>query len=128
MENVITTAQAASRSPSAVPASRNTSPVVVKATQVLHTPAGMLLGRMYYDGFIDATLLRKEGSGCPHTGGEHTLTLQMAPDDMAAWLQLVEERYATHYGVQDFVRSVKERAIAKYSHLRDIFGVAPWFN
>lgn len=88
-----------------------------KASQTQHTPAGNLLGKMYYGGFIDAVLQHEESTGYPHNGGEHTLTLNLSVDGFNAFLALVEETYPRHPGTPEFIVSVRERAMTRYPKL-----------
>lgn len=85
----------------------------VTASQRQHTPAGDLLGRMYYSGFLDKALSRNDYSGYPHNGGEHTLHLHLRPADLDAFLALVQEHYPRHEGTQPFVTSVREKMHAR---------------
>lgn len=87
----------------------------IKASQRQHTPAGDLLGRLYYGGFLSAVLAREDYSGYPHNGGEHTLYLDMPPADIEAFLELVQERFPAHEGTQPFVASVREKVSARLS-------------
>lgn len=68
--------------------------LLITASQPQHTPAGRLLGKMFYSGFIGSVLSRDEYFGYPHNGGEHTLHLKLSTDDVPAFLSLVEERFA----------------------------------
>ncbi len=81
----------------------------ITASQPQHTPAGSLLGRMYYGSFLDATLSRDQRSGYPHNGGEHTLNLSLSLEDLKAFLDLVLETFRGHEGALPFVASIKER-------------------
>ncbi|MGF6440221.1 hypothetical protein [Paraburkholderia youngii] len=98
------------------------SVISVNASQKQHTPAGRLLGRMYRGSFIDSTVSRDEFSGYDHNGGEHTFRLHMKPADIAAFLELVEETFASHDGMPGFVASVTARAVEKYPRLAEFFG------
>jgi hypothetical protein len=88
-----------------------------EASQLEHTPAGKLLGKMYYGGFIDAALKRGESTGYPHNGGQHSLTLILSADELTAFLSLVEESYPQHPGTSEFIASVRERAIKNHPRL-----------
>lgn len=81
----------------------------VTASQPQHTPAGSLLGRMYYGSFLDKVLSRDQRSGYPHNGGEHPLSLSLSLADLKAFLDLVLETFKGHEGAQPFVDSIKER-------------------
>ena len=98
------------------------SVIAVNASQRLDTAAGRLLGRMYYGSFIDKTLSHGESTGYPNNGGEHTFRLHMKPADIVAFLELVEESFAGHVGMPEFVASVKARAIEKHPRLAELFG------
>ena len=88
-----------------------------EASQPEHTPAGKLLGKMYYGGFVDAALKRGESTGYPHNGGQHSLTLILAVSEFNAFLALVEETYPQHPGMPEFITSVRERAVKHYPKL-----------
>lgn len=82
----------------------------IEASQPQHTDAGALLGHLYYGGFINKTLKHGvESFGYPHNGGLHSLSLRLAPADLQAWLTLVEEQYAGHPGLADFVSNVRRQ-------------------
>lgn len=87
------------------------------ASQPQHTPAGKLLGSMYYGGFLEKVLARDEASGYPHNGGEHSLTLHLTPSSLESFLALVEESYPGHAGAPTFVESVRSRAVQRYPEL-----------
>ncbi|WP_186214576.1 hypothetical protein [Burkholderia gladioli] len=91
--------------------------VCVNASHPQDTPAGRILYRMYYGDFLAQALVRNEYSGFPHNGGEHTLRLRMAPPDLKAFLELVEERFAPHPGAAEFCESVRKRFEHKYPRL-----------
>ena len=91
----------------------------VTASQPQHTPAGALLGRMYYGRFLDDVLEREQRSGYPRNGGEHTLSLKLSLADLKAFLDLVLESFNQHEGAMPFVMSVKERFAKAHPHLVD---------
>lgn len=80
----------------------------IKSSHPEHTLAGKLLAKMYYGGFIDNTLVMNEESfGYPHNGGYHSLTLRLSKEDAKAFVELVEERYDGHPGLQDFSQHIR---------------------
>jgi hypothetical protein len=89
----------------------------VTATQPQHTPAGKLVGKMYYGAFLESVLLRTEYSGYPHNGGEHSLTLQLPLAGLKSFLDLVKSSFASHPGAADFVASVTAQFQKKYPRL-----------
>jgi len=91
--------------------------VYVNASQPQHTPAGKLLGKMYYGGFLDRVLQRDEYSGYPHNGGEHSLSLKLIPTDLFSFLAIVGESFPTHEGTSEFVTSVKASFSQRYPAL-----------
>lgn len=93
--------------------------VIVEASQPQHVPAGRLLGKMYYSGFLDV-LSHDESWGYPHNGGRHTLVLKMVPGDLSSFLNLVQEQYAQHEGLTDFVSSVRAQFSKSYPKLQAI--------
>jgi len=89
----------------------------VKASQPQHTPAGRLLGKMYYGGFLDKVLQREEYNGYPHNGGEHSLSLKLEPTDLFSFLALVGESFPNHEGTSEFIASVKDSFAKRYPAL-----------
>ena len=89
----------------------------VRASQPQHTPAGRLLGKMYYGGFIDV-LKRDESSGYPHNGGEHSLSLYMTPPNLSSFLSLVADTFPNHEGTEPFIASVKANVAQRYPALQ----------
>lgn len=94
----------------------NTAPYI-KASQPQHTPAGRLLGKMYYGGFLDKVLQREEYTGYPHNGGEHSLSLKLEPTDLHSFLALVGESFPNHEGTAEFIESVKASFAKRYPAL-----------
>ena len=85
----------------------------VNASCAKNTPEGELLSLMHYSGFVDV-LNKKEITGFPHNGGEHTLRLFLSHDDIDAFLTLVEEVYGNLAGeypkrVNAFVNHVRKK-------------------
>ena len=95
--------------------------ICVSASQPQHVPAGNILRKMYYGGFLEKVLSREEYSGYPHKGGEHSLQLKMEPRDLSAFFDLVLERFGTQEGSAEFVASVKARIFSKYPSLQLTF-------
>jgi hypothetical protein len=91
--------------------------IYVKASQPQHTPAGRLLGKMYYGGFLDKVLTREESHGYPHNGGEHSLSLHMPAPDVFSFLDVVGETFPNHDGTAEFIASVKARISQQYPAL-----------
>lgn len=79
----------------------------INASHPQHTPAGKLLGVMYYSGFIQTALSQEQRSGYPHNGGEHTFSLSMSPADIGAFLAIVKETYPSHPGTMPFCSHVQ---------------------
>ena len=90
----------------------------IHASQALHTPAGNLLYRMYYGGYISKILISGERSGYPHNGGEHTLTLRLNLSDLEAFLALTQEVFKGHVGLPDFFQTVSEEMRSKYPSVK----------
>lgn len=64
----------------------------LKLSQPQHTPAGDALRAIYYRTRLCDLFDHDHRSGYPHNGGEHSLVLfQVDADDVAAWLDLVDE-------------------------------------
>ena len=82
--------------------------LVVDASQPLHTPAGLLLGKMYYGTFLEKTLKNEEYSGFPNNGPEHTLRLHLRQDDLKCFLSLVSETFKSP-AAEEFVQSVMRK-------------------
>ena len=79
-------------------------------SQPQYVPAGRILYKMYYSGFLEKTLDRAERSGFPHNGGQHTLRLHMPEADILAFLDLVKETFALYVKeVEAFIESAHER-------------------
>lgn len=79
----------------------------VEASQLLHTEAGLLLGKMYYGSFLSNTLKDEEYLGYPHNGNQHSLTLKMKKPDIDAFCDIVLQTYPNKGG-KDFVATIKE--------------------
>lgn len=79
----------------------------IKASQPQYTPAGKLLGSMYYGSFLQTALSSEQYSGYPHNGGEHTLSLTMSPADVGAFLEIIKETYPHHPGTEPFCAHVQ---------------------
>lgn len=79
--------------------------LLVDASQPIHSPAGLLVGKMYYRGFLDKVLAPNEFSGYPHNGPEHTLRLKLCNKDISAFLALVKETFNCQ-AAEDFAQSV----------------------
>ena len=83
------------------------SVLAINASQPQHTPAGSVLGHMYYRGFLEKVLSRDEYSGYPHNGGMHSLTLYLSKEDAHAFLDLAKTHFARYpEEVEAFVASV----------------------
>ena len=63
-----------------------------------HTPAGRVIGEMFYRGFLDAVLHRDEYSGRPNDGTMNKLRLKLEPSDFDAFLKLVPDFSAQFEG------------------------------
>lgn len=85
----------------------------IRASQPQHTPAGKLLGKLYYRGFLDL-LDQSEYSGYPHNGGEHSLSLSMTEENLSALLSLIRATYATHEGCEPFINSILSEIATRY--------------
>ncbi len=100
----------------------------VNCSQPQGTPAGNLLGHMFYGGFLGQVLKMSERRGYPHNGGEHSLTLMLtSPEEYEAFLALVQDRYGKAAGVEEFVQSVKDNFFKKY-HRELILGASNGIN
>lgn len=91
-----------------------TNIVFIEASQPQHVPAGNLLGKMYYSGFLRSVLVRDEYMGYPHNGGEHSLMLKIAPKDLQSFFALIREAFPSHEGVSEFIESVTANFKKKY--------------
>lgn len=89
----------------------------VNASQPQHTPAGSLLGRMYYHGFLDKLLSREQYSGYPHNGGEHSLTLSLSEEDLSAFMAIAREKYAKDEGLPAFLETIQTNLKKRYPSL-----------
>lgn len=87
------------------------------ASQPQHTPAGNLLGRMYYRGFLTTLLSREQYSGYPHNGGEHSLTLSLSKEDLTAFVDTVREKYAGDEGLPAFLATIETNLKKRYPSL-----------
>lgn len=90
------------------------SPLRIDLSQPQNTPAGTLLGRMYYSGFIEAVLTQAEFSGYPHNGGMHSFSIAMQPADLKAFLDTVQDTFKGHPGVAEFVESSTAKMHQRY--------------
>lgn len=90
----------------------------INASQPQHTPAGMVLCKMYYGSFLESTLNRDQFSGFPHNGGEHTLRLRLSPPDLKAFLDLVLDHFKGSEGARNFVQSVQDKARMNYPRMQ----------
>lgn len=88
----------------------------VKASQPQHTPAGVLLGKMYYGQFLQTVLKRDEYSGYPHNGGEHTLVLHLSQTDLQSFMDLVVEYFGDNEATQIFNYTIKRNAAVGRYH------------
>lgn len=77
----------------------------IDASQPLHAPAGLLLGKMYYGSFLQNSLKEDEYSGYPNNGPEHTLRLHLTLGDLKSFLDLVIETFKSP-AAEEFVQSV----------------------
>lgn len=89
----------------------------VDASQPQHTPAGNLLGRMYYRGFLTTLLSREQYSGYPHNGGAHSLTLSLSEEDLTAFVAVVREKYAGDEGLPAFLETIESNLKKRYPSL-----------
>ena len=80
----------------------------IDLSQPEHTPAGRILSEMWYGAFLE-NFSREEVSGCPNTGGRHTLYIKMNKEDFIAFLDLIKETYREN----DFQGTVELIAFAK---------------
>lgn len=92
--------------------------VRVDLSQAQHIPAGNLLSKMFYSGFITDTLSREQFSGYPHNGGQHSLWLSLTPADMQDFLDIVRSRFEKHPGLPEFISSAITRLKARYPALQ----------
>ena len=85
-------------------------------SQCIHTPAGNLLGRMWYDGFIQNLLIKNEYSGFPNNGGHHTFHLKLSVQDLYAFLELVKDLYGKRQKdeVSVFLKVAQEKLDTHY--------------
>jgi hypothetical protein len=81
---------------------------LIDASQPLHTPAGRVVGRMYYGNFLDSVLRQEEYSGFPNNGPEHTLFLKLSFADFRAFIALVRESFDAS-AAEAFYQSVAAR-------------------
>lgn len=95
-----------------------TTLVNIDVSQPQHTPAGLLLGKMYYGGFLEAVLSRSEYSGYPHNGGVHSLYLCMKPDDLNAFIECVQTAFPGREGVSPFIDSIRTEVSKRYPSLK----------
>jgi hypothetical protein len=91
--------------------------VMASMSQPQHTPAGRLVGVMYYRGFLSKALNREEYSGYPHNGGEHTLVLHLVPSDLNAFLDLVRETFKHHEGMPSLMELTASKLHQRYPGL-----------
>ena len=71
------------------------------------TVPGRFLGKLFYrTKLLDVLIPRKEYTGSPNNGGEHTLRLYMEEGDVRAFLSLIEECCAETPGCREFVQYV----------------------
>jgi len=59
------------------------------------SPAGKVVGHLHYHGILECLLHDDEYSGSPSEGGSHFLRLHISRPDLEAFLDLIEEYYAT---------------------------------
>ena len=95
-----------------------TSIAFIEASQPQHVPAGNLLGKMYYSGFLRSVLERDEYMGYPHNGGQHSLMLKLKPADLPSFFALIREAFPSHEGVTEFIESVTANFKKKYPALQ----------
>lgn len=77
---------------------------------------GHVLNKILYGmskGYDDLWEMAPGATGCPHNGGEHTLTLRGTRQDINSWLDLVVEEFPDWEGCASFVKGlIRKRFLA----------------
>ena len=77
---------------------------VLDLTSGERTPLGIVVYQLYYKSNVLDLI---QNCGCPHNGGEHTLSLIACKDDLIAFMDIVIERYRKVRSVIEILRSIR---------------------
>lgn len=97
---------------------RNSMVVSFDVTFNQSTHWGDILHRIMYGGSERLELL-DSWSGCPHNGGEHSLSVRDTKDNLITWFEMIEEDFPNHKGLE-IVKIIKEELNKHSSRKRTV--------
>lgn len=69
---------------------------------------GLILNKLFYYSHILELFERKQYTGSPHNGGEHSFRLTASPEECIAFLELIQTEISDEPVIQDLIQQIKE--------------------